>query len=482
MFGGLSLREGIVVKAMTLRDIAAAVGAEVVGDDGSLRIGGVVTDSREATPGSLFIALRGAAHDGHEFIGDAARRGAFACIRSSEGRLRPPSKEMPAPCLVVEDTQAALTRLARYYRQWVMSPDTTVVAVTGSNGKTTTKRMIDHVLSGVVPGRSSPQSFNNHVGVPLTILSACPWDQYLIVEIGTNAPGEVAALAGIADPHVAVITSIGEAHLEGLGDIDGVAREKTALVRHVRSGGAAIVNVMRPEIRPYLREIPEGVALLTLGTETEVDYCLSQVNGDLSGTRCLLNNRWPLELSLPGIHHVFNAAAAFAVAERLGLKPETILERLKSFAAVHGRTQRVELGGVTLIDDSYNANPASMIAAIETLSTHRRGRRILVMGDMRELGEQGDAWRRRTIQRAFEAGIDRIVLVGAEMIRADESVKIRAADQVRECLDAPSAASVLIDEVRDGDAVWVKGSRRVGLERIVAALCQRLGVPSAAGT
>jgi UDP-N-acetylmuramoyl-tripeptide--D-alanyl-D-alanine ligase len=465
---------------MTIEEIARVVGAEPSSWVPGLCATHVATDSREVRAGALFFALPGAVRDGHEFVEEAFRRGAAACVCSRDGVSQYACGSVAGPVLVVPDTLASLTALAQHYRNCVMPTPTTVVGVTGSNGKTTTKRMIDHVLSAFLPGRASPRSFNNHVGVPMTLLSAEPSDRYLIAEIGTNARGEIDALSRIVRPDIGVISSIGEAHLEGLGGIDGVAEEKASLLDHIREGGVAVVNTVRPELDRHLRERRLRISLLTVGTQRGDDLRVSDVKSDLSGVRFVLSEHWPVELGLPGAHHAFNAAAAYGVCRRFAIEPADIIARLKSFRPADGRTRRIETGGVVVVDDAYNANPASMRAAIDALATHRGGRRIFVMGEMRELGAESDAWHQATVAHAVGAGLERVVLVGPTLRRIAAALRTGLHARVVCCSDVSAAVEIVLHEAREGDAVWVKGSRLAALEKLVEAVVERLGAVRAA--
>ena len=465
---------------MALQDVASAVGATLKPDHEPLRVLGVTTDSRRVQPGDVFFAIVGERFDGHRFIGEAGSKGAVACVcgrdriveRSAGDKSAGPAA---APCLAVGDTVEALTRLAAHYRRHVMNDATVIVAVTGSNGKTTTKCMIDHVLSGPFKGRAAPGSFNNHIGVPLTLLSAERNDRYLVVEIGSNAPGEVEALSAIASPEIAVITSIGEAHLERLESIDGVAAEKTSLLRQVRPDGLAVVNVDRPEIRPYL-SAARRARLLTVGTDASADLRVTAVRGDIRGTRFRLDGGYCIELPLPGMHHAVNAAATFAVARQLGVGAEEIVGRLRSFTPPEGRTRRLQMDGITVVDDAYNANPASMTAAVETLRQGTPGRCVLVMGDMLELGSESAALHQRAVTAVLEAGIEILVAVGPTMAHALRLLDGRhQRTRMVSCADAGAATDTLMTILTPGDTVWIKGSRAMGLDRVISDLQARLG-------
>jgi len=296
---------------MTLGNVAAALGTVCDPNISQIVIRRITTDSRDVQPGDLFFALRGPRFDGHQYAGQALAKGAVACVCD----YRFDAAIGSGPLLSVDDTLAALGRLAIHYRHVVLPVSTVVIAVTGSNGKTTTKCMIDHILSGEFKGRSSPKSFNNAIGVPLTLLSADLNDRYLVVEVGSNSPGEVAALAAMVSPNVAVITSIGEAHLEGLGDLHAVAAEKTSLLRSVRPAGFAVVNVDRPEILPSLAAAGR-TRLLTFGVDQSAKLCVTRRRANLYGTAFELEGRYQVNLPMPGAHHATNAAASSVFPKR----------------------------------------------------------------------------------------------------------------------------------------------------------------------
>ncbi len=473
---------------MRLRGMAAAIGAKTGAVDESIVARRVSIDSRDIQPGDLFFAIRGPTHDGHKFVDDATKKGAIAAVcdavgadgflRSRAPRPTPASGgghgdariESKIPLLIVDDTTMALGRLANHYRRAVMPIGTVVIAVTGSNGKTTTKCMIDHVLAGSFKGRASPRSFNNKYGLPLSILSTESDDQYLVAEVGTNAPGEIESLATIASPEVGVITSISEAHLEGLGDIHGVANEKSSLLHHIRLGGLAVVNIDRPEIRPFLSRV-QRARLLTIGLDPSARLNVAARRSTIRKSSFRLDGRFDVELPMPGAHHATNATAAFAVGRWFGVSCEEIIQRLRTFVPPEGRTRVVESGGITIVDDSYNANPGSVSAAIEALRNAGAGRRVLVLGDMLELGTQTAVLHEQVIICAERMGIDALLGVGSAM--KDAVSRFAKGDSRMELFSCESAdgACELVDAIiRPKDAVWIKGSRAVGLDRLVRHL------------
>lgn len=466
---------------MTLGEIGAALGAECPADCREARVRAVSTDSRETRGGDLFFAIAGQRFDGHDFVGAAFARGATAAVvqRPVSSAMPPVDENRPLVQFVVDDTVAALGRLAVYYRQKVMQPETIVVGVTGSNGKTTTKSMIDHVLRRHLPGKASPKSFNNLIGVPLTLLSVEGKDRYVVAELGMNAPGEIGVLAGMARPHVGVITSIGEAHLEGLGSIEGIAREKASLLDHVQRGGLGVVNVDRGEILPHLQG-KGSLRMLTVGRNAPASFRIGRLRGSLSGTAFELDGRYAVELRLPGFHHASNAAATFVVGRWFGISPEDVVASLAGFTAAEGRTRVLTLGTARVVDDSYNANPASVLAAIEVLAGERPGYRAMLLGDMLELGSASDALHEKVVGAVAAAGIETLITVGERMNSAVARLRTSArATRIEGCADLSEAFEVAGGFVASGHTLWIKGSRGMQLDLVVRQLAERFSAQAA---
>ncbi len=471
-------------------------GVWLVPADGAARDGaltGVCTDSRVVKPGQVFIALRGENTDGHHYLAQAAAGGAALLIIDDAAS----AVGLPTPALHVRDTGAALLDLAAAYRNTLTN--TTVIAVGGSNGKTTTVKLIDQVLATRLKGRASIKSFNNAVGVPLTILGAEPSDQYLICEVGTNAPGEIAPLAAIVQPDIAVITSIGREHLEGLGSLEGVLNEEVSLLRRLRTGGAAVLNADAAGLLEAARAVLDpaaGHAVSTFGAAANADVRTSQCTQRFEGLRFNINDASWFELPLLGEHNAANAAAAVSVGWRLGLDDRAIAEGLAQAKGPEMRLERVvletaaktplsERGGtqggkgnqkhISFINDAYNANPDSALAALKTFAAVAAGgrfaRRVLVLGDMLELGEQAPDLHREVGEAAAAVGADLVVLVGGLSLYTGErlskmqpGVNLATFIDLAEGRDAQAAALL-----RGGDLVLLKGSRRMGLERVIGA-------------
>ncbi len=457
---------------MTMQQVALAMNTRSPNrvDDGSIT--SVSTDSRAIEAGALFFAIVGEQFDGHDFVEQALSSGASACVCARFHQEQMNLSE-GAPVFWVDDTVEALGRLAAFYRREILPASTIVIAVTGSNGKTTTKCMIDHVLSAVMKGVASPKSFNNNIGVPLTLFLADADDRYVVAEVGTNAPGEIAQLSAIASPDVAVITSIGEAHLAGFGHTRAVADEKTDLLSHIRPNGLSVINVDRAEVLPYLDKQCVGKSL-TVGTDPRARLRVGDRISEIDRSRFTIDDRFDVELPLPGRHHATNAAIAFAAARWFGLDPKYIIDRLARFSPPAGRTSRLQIDKVTIIDDTYNANPASMRAAIDTLSCQTRGRRVFVMGDMLELGDASATLHRQIVQAAIDARFEVLVGVGEKMKDAlGELASAGNGQRTIACDTADLAGDVLEELLGPEDTVLLKGSRLLELDRIVARLGDR---------
>lgn len=458
-------------------EIVAAIRAECSSPLPPVSVSQISTDSRSIAPGALFFALRGERFDGHDHIAQALERGALAAVVSHERvealtRRHASGLGRQRALLAVDDPLAALGRLAHYHRQQV---STAVIAVVGSNGKTTAKMMIDHVLRGKMQGRASPKSFNNAVGVPLTLLSVEAGDEYVVVEIGTNAPGEIAQLARIADPELVVITSIAEEHLEGLHDLAGVAREECSILEHMRAAAFVALNSDAPHALEYAAAM--GVKCVTFGRNGQADLRVSDEQQDEAGVAFLLNGRFRYRVPMLGVHNALNAAGAAAVGRRLGLEHDEIAARLESFFPPPMRHERVRVGEITIINDAYNANPQSAVAAIDTLEALPcRGRKHVVFGEMRELGRRAPEMHRRVAERLRQAQFARVILVGPAVDHMAETLRQPGlfSTQVTCVTDLSQCERELLCDLSEGDVVLLKGSRSVGLERLIEPLTSGL--------
>jgi UDP-N-acetylmuramoyl-tripeptide--D-alanyl-D-alanine ligase len=456
----------------TLAEIAEATGGAVLGGDGALAIEGVSTDTRALDAGGLFVALRGERFDGHDHVGAAFAKGAKAVLVEASSA---PTVQGPAVC--VASTRRALGALGRAQRRRFGGR---LVGVAGSAGKTTTKSAIAAVLERLAPGavHHAPGNFNNDIGVPLVLLGLEPSQRYAVVEIGTNAPGEVAELAALAEPDLGVLTLIAIEHAEGLGDLDGVEREEAALFSGMSPDGVAIGNGDDARVRRSVERSPCRERIL-YGTGADCAVRLvSQAPAGAFGQRLAVEGRLgrvELDVPLPGRAGAYAALAAIASAEVLGGAPLDggALEAALLRAGEPGRLIVHELAdGTVVLDDAYNANPASVLASVATASdiaARRAARLVLVIGEMRELGALSEREHRRVGDALAESGAARLFAVaGDAALYAEAAARRGMPVDFAETADA--ALEPLKAGLEPGDVVLVKASRGVRADRIVEGL------------
>lgn len=438
--------------------VAEVTGGSVVGGDPSLTAAAVSTDTRTIRPGDLFVALRGDRFDGNEFAASAAAAGASVLlVERWEG-------EVPDQAAVVQvgDGLLALQRLAHWHRHRLDLP---LLGITGSNGKTSTKDFARSVLSRRGPVLATKGNLNNHIGVPLTVLSIDESHQAAVVEMGMNNPGEIAPLCEIAMPLFGIITNIGSAHIENLGSREGIAEEKGALARALPEDGALFVpagcdffDYFRS--RTKARVVPVGNGRGLIRAEQ-----LAQADGRTRFT-LVIEDRPVAEVDLPvlGRHMVKNALLAAGCGWVLGMDPEEIAAGLSATSLTSGRLRQYDSGGVIVFDDTYNANPESMAAAIETLAETplpNGGHRYAVLGPMGELGSHGPAAHRDVGRLAAEAGVI-VIAVGEAAAGIAEGAG--GADLIT---DAAEAATEIARRAESGDAVLFKASRSATMEQVM---------------
>jgi len=455
---------------MDLLEAAVATGGSALG--ANPRFAGVSTDSRSIGASELFVALKGDRFDGHAFVEQAAVRGACAAmVAQSWWEKRRPVPELPL--LVVDDTRRALGALAA---EWRRRFDPVLIAITGSNGKTTVKEMCAAILreaaraEGLDPAAAvlaSAGNQNNDIGVPLTLLRLRSSHRAAVVELGMNHPGEIAALAAIARPGVALVTNAQRAHLAGLASLSEVAREKGELIRALAPGGTAVINA-DDAFAGYWRGVAGTRPVVSFGIEKEASVSGRWTPRGLSSTVELVTPAGSARLSLrvPGIHNVRNALAAAAATIAAGAPLPAVVAGLERFAGVPGRLQpKPGRGGARLIDDSYNANPDSVHAAIDVLAA-TTGRKILVLGDMGEIGEASGQYHDEVGGYAKSQGLDRLFALGEQAGLAARNFGA-GGSHFRRIEDLVAA---LTKELTPDATVLVKGSRFMRMERVVEVL------------
>jgi UDP-N-acetylmuramoyl-tripeptide--D-alanyl-D-alanine ligase len=466
----------------TTSEILEATGGELLCGGEDHRFIGISIDSRTIAPNDMFVAIIGNVHDGHTFIHDVLNQGVKGLIVNSNKMHDFPVSELQTrniACVTVNDTTRALGNLAAFHRSRL---DISVVAITGSNGKTTTRKMTTDVVSCKFKTLSTIGNYNNEIGVPLTLLQLSPEHEWAVVELGTNSHGEIARLTKICMPDIGVITNIGPAHLEGLGSLEGVMQEKGQLINYLKPNGKAVLNADDHRVSKIAAETKKDVLLFGLSRDAEIRA--SAIKAKTSGVCFNLDlppKSMVVNLSMPGQFMVTNALAAASVGYLLDLPTQEIKRGLEGFKPAWGRMNILKTpNGISIIDDTYNANPDSMKAAITTLKSLRANNRsVLVAGDMLELGEQSESLHRQVGALAATSGIKKLYLTGkftsATAIGAQDaqmkSENIFAGTQ-QEIIDA------LICWLKPGDWVLVKGSRGAKMENIVAGLKLWTGLES----
>jgi len=426
---------------------------------------GISTDTRSIREGDLFVPLRGAHFDGHAFIAEALSQGCCGCLVEAGVDLDGGS----ASEQVFIEVVSTLTALGDLASTHLRALDTTVVGITGSNGKTTTKDMVATILKSFGPVASTHGNYNNLIGLPLTALQVMPTDKFAVFEMGMNVPGEIERLAKIAQPKVGLITSIAAAHLAGMGSVDAIRDEKTALYRSLGPDGTAVVNAMDPQVLQAAQETQ--AMLLTVGV-AGTDICLEGIRrigvGALGASLHCRGKVYPLRLRGLGIHNLWNAAMAVGVAVALDLDPEKAVAALADYKGPKGRLAWVPVpNGPNVIDDTYNANPESTRSALRTLvDLGDAGTTVAVLGDMLELGDSASVLHQEVGQYAADIGVD--VLLAQGQFAADTVSGFGPGGAV--VPGHEEAASFVSRTVSSGEWVLVKGSRGMRMERVIEAL------------
>lgn len=458
----------------TAGEIMEATGGKLLCGELQHSFAQVFIDSRKVSADGVFIAIIGEVHDGHTFTSDVVDQGGLGLVIDKKEAEHLPIgkwKEKGVTVVAVEDTTRALGDMAAFNRQ---RSDVSVVAITGSNGKTTTRQMTTAVIAQLYYTLATAGNFNNHIGLPLTLLDLEPEHQWAVVELGTNNPGEIARLAEICTPDIGVITNIGPAHLEGLGSIEGVAREKGSLLKGLHPNGKAVLNADDSRLRHLAHQTAHEVCLYGMAPDAAVRAeDVVEIENGICFTLELAEESLSIRLNSPGRFMVINALAAAAVGNLLGVPAAKIKAGLEAFEPVHGRMNIHHApNGIHFIDDTYNANPESMKAALTTFKTMRAGATgIFVAGDMRELGSQAASLHRQVGGLAAQSGISRLYACG-------EYAHTVVAGAIKAGLPAANAITGsreeiledLVTRLQPGDWVLIKGSRGMAMEKVVEGL------------
>lgn len=448
------------MKKFTINDILAACSGEYIGDESlkSTEVSVVVTDSRKIQPNACFAAIKGERSDGHSYIEQCFENGAVCAI--CENAPVNPSK----PCIMVESTQSALKQIAEYYRSLFKIP---FIGITGSVGKTSTKEMIASVLSQKFNVHKTQGNFNNELGVPITLFGVNDYNTAAVIEMGISDFGEMSRLAKMVRPTHCVITNIGNCHLENLIDRDGVLKAKTEIFDYMPENGKVFLN--GDDDKLVTQKNRSGIIPVYFGIGKSNEYYAESVkNNGENGITCTLvhgERRIPVHINAIGSYMVSNALAAFAVAESLGMTDEEIAAGVEAYKTVGSRDNLIKTGKINIIDDCYNANPNSVIGAIDTLMNFS-GRRVCILGDMKELGENEADLHKTVGEYARTKNVEMLVAVGplAKNIACgfgDEALWFETVDELLKNIK---------NIILSGDSVLVKASRAMKLERIVDSL------------
>jgi len=431
----------------------------------------VCTDSRQVQAGDLFIALEGEKFDAHDYLVEVARKGAMAVVVQRTKVAKASGLSQSVGVITVDDTRAALGKLAARYRSEFNLP---VVAIGGSNGKTTTKELLASVLRQKTNTLWSEASFNNDVGVPVTLLKLDRSHGAAVLEVGTNHPGELPPLLRMIQPRLGLLTNIGREHLEFFGDLAGVAQEEGWLAEFLPATGKLFINGDSDWTETIVRRARAGVVMVGFGgcndwRATEVRVAEDGVRFEVESPQAGFTGEYRLRVL--GRHQVPNALLALAAGMELGVTPEQARRGLAECAPPKMRLQLWVANGVRVLDDAYNANADSMLAALQTLhDLPCSGRRVAVLGDMAELGPHTAEAHREIGRRSAELGVNRLVAVGKFARETAQAAEAAGLKEVSEFADVPGAAAAVKGLVQPGDVVLLKASRATGLEKVGEAL------------
>jgi UDP-N-acetylmuramoyl-tripeptide--D-alanyl-D-alanine ligase len=452
----------------TLQYIARACAGEQLTGSADALAQRVCTDSRAVKTGDVFFALSGDKFDGHDFLKEVTGKDAAAVVVN---RQRLPAPSGDSAVIAVADTRQALARLAAIYRQDFKLP---AIAVAGSNGKTTTKEILASVLRQKFSTLWSEASFNNDIGVPLTLLRLEPHHEAAVFEVGTNHPGEIAPLVAMIQPRFGVITSIGREHLEFFGDVNGVAQEEGWLAELLPNDGTLFINGDTLCVDEIAKRCRGAVMRIGFGAQNDWRVAATQldergVTFSVAAPRSEYSGEY--RINLLGRHQAINATLAIALGAALGLTAQEIRHGLVSCQPQKMRLQVSVRNGVNILNDAYNANADSMLAALQTLKEFPcTGRRIAVLGDMAELGEHSEAAHAEVGRKTAELGLSQLVTVGRLASLLAKAARAAGLREVTECRDVVEAAARVKELAREGDVVLLKASRVTGLERVSEGL------------
>lgn len=455
------------IRKLSASDLAAVTDSEIVLTGSVQCPKGISIDTRTLSRGDLFFAVKGSRFNGHDFIQDAFDKKAWGAVVSEEKACRTDVEGFTL--LRTDDTVEALGKCAQYVRR--SRKEMIVAGITGSNGKTTTKELLKRALSAKGSAAASPGNFNNFIGVPLSIFSAPADTRFGIIEMGTESPGEIEYLAGLTEPDAALVTNVGDTHLEHLGSREGVAREKGRLYAHLSEDGTGIVNADDGFAEFFMSLIPGKT--VTFSMKKPADIYGTVIDSDREGFTLEINGKYHIRCGLPGIHNSMNLLAALGVCKALGFEPEEFSGSFIHDLDIPGmRMERSTVQGITCYNDAYNANPQSVSAGIDFFrrcSARNGTRKILVLGDMLDLGPDSDRLHSEIGSLITAETADVLVTVGGKARLAAEAAGAgeEPPEEIISCSNAAEAGDAVFSLAHRGDMLFLKGSRGMALEQIL---------------
>jgi len=450
----------------TVRDIVTAVKGKLLSGNSDEILTGLSTDTRKMKKGELFLAIKGDRFDGHSFILDAVSKGAGGVLVQEGGITNANFKLPDISFISVSDSIKSFGDIGNFHRSRFSIP---IIGITGSNGKTTAKEMTFAILSKKFSVLKNFGTENNNIGVPLTLLRLNSEHNIAVLEMGTNHLGEIRRLSEIARPTTAIITNVGPSHLEYLEDMETVLKAKVEILEYMGPGGKLILNADDE----YLRTIKTNLKTVWFGFDKESDFYADKISLEPDGINFRLNGKWDISLGVLGRHNVSNALSAIACAWDFGISIEEIRDTLKEFRVPNMRMEVKRFGDIKIINDTYNANPQSMKQAIEALrDMATEGRKILIAGDMLELGTFSGRFHHLVGKQAAESGFDLIVAVGklAEYVAKGAQEAGMSERKIKLCALMKDARAKVATLIKKGDTILIKGSRAMKMEEIVGDL------------
>lgn len=460
------------MKSVSANQLAKIIHGRPVTGDGAAHISGVSIDSRSIESGQAFIAIVGENFDGHDYVASAIEKGASCIVVEREVDMPPQTQ---TPLIQVDDCITALAQFASWYRQHLSAK---VIAITGSVGKTTTRHILYQILSGFFKCRQAPNSFNNHIGVPLTILSAEPEDEILLLELGSNKPGEIESLAAIAAPDVAVITTIAPSHLAGFGTLDNIIKEKASIACGLKQGGTLYVNGDQSDLLDYIKQHFNTQAI-TFG---QYDGChVRATHLESAGDEgSLVIDGQTIQVPLAGRANLLNVLCAWAVCRNFNISVVAFAEAAQYLKSAESRLEVETIGQLTILNDCYNASPVSMVNGLSCLSSmasDTERRKVFIAGTMAELGDQSDYFHRQLGKEAAVEGIGLLLAAGpfSEQIIQGAQNPAMLSFECQAFENTDQLCDNLHEWIQPDDIILVKGSRSEKLEKAVQRLRELFG-------